>query len=71
MPDTVTIDPDLCIGSGECVRLAPDGFVLDEKAGVSHPLAAAGRLPRERLETIAASCPTGAIALAPADEDRP
>ena len=33
----VTVDPDLCIGTGDCWRLVPDAFQLDEARGVSVP----------------------------------
>lgn len=63
----VTIDPDLCIGSSECVRLVPEAFELDEEAGVSRPLPAAVWTDPDRLRTAAATCPTGAISVI--DED--
>lgn len=59
----VTIDPDLCIGSGECVRIAPDAFALDEAAGVSVPLPGAADADPGRLEEAERSCPTGALRL--------
>ena len=34
----VTVDPDLCIGSGDCVRILAAAFRIDEAAGVSVPL---------------------------------
>ena len=45
----VSVDPELCIGSAECVRLLPAAFQIDESRGVSAPLpaASAGR-PRDR-----------------------
>ena len=57
----VTIDPDLCIGSGECVRIAPDAFALDEAAGVSVPLPGAAAADPRRLEEAERNCPTGAL----------
>jgi ferredoxin len=63
MLERVAIDPDLCIGSGECVRLAPEAFVLDEDLGVSLPLPPADRLDEERLAGIVGACPTAAIAV--------
>ena len=38
----MTVDEDLCIGSGDCVRLLPQAFVIDEARGVSVPLPGAG-----------------------------
>ena len=66
MPARVIIDPDLCIGSAECTRLVPEGFLLDETLGVSVPLPGAGLIDRERLYGAEAGCPTGAITIDPA-----
>jgi ferredoxin len=59
----VIIDPDLCIGSAECNRLVPEGFLLDETLGVSVPLPGAGQLDRDRLYDAQAGCPTSAITI--------
>jgi ferredoxin len=59
----VTVDPDLCIGSAECNRIAPTGFLVDDDAGVSIPLPSALDTPLERLVEAARSCPTNAIAV--------
>jgi ferredoxin len=65
----VTVDPDLCIGSGTCVHLAPGGFVLDTD-GVAVPIEP-GAATEEQLRLAERSCPTAAITvLAPsADEE--
>lgn len=57
----VTVDPDLCIGSGECVRLVPQAFVIDESIGVSVALPGAADLDRELVLQAALGCPTQAI----------
>ena len=61
---SVTVERDLCIGSGNCVRLAPGVFELDGEqiAFVRNPSAASD----EALERAASRCPAGAIFL---DED--
>jgi len=59
----VSVDPDLCIGSGDCVRIAPAAFVLDDDEGVSHPTASAGETDLAVLLEAARSCPTQAIAV--------
>lgn len=60
----VTIDPDLCIGSGDCVRLVPDAFRIDERRGVSTPLPGAATADADLLAEAAFNCPTHAIAIA-------
>lgn len=57
----VYVDPELCIGSGSCVRLAPGAFALDDEgvAEAIDPDAA----PEDRLRLAARSCPTGAISV--------
>ena len=71
MPARVIVDPDLCIGSAECNRIAPEAFRLDDDLGVSVPLPGAGSVDRERLYDAEAGCPTGAITIeAAADEVR-
>ena len=57
----VTVDPDLCIGSAECVRILPGGFQIDELRGVSVPQPAADTADRELLAEVVRSCPTGAV----------
>ena len=55
------VDPDLCIGSGDCGRLVPTAFALDESAGVSIPLAGAEDADLDLLVRAALNCPTNAI----------
>lgn len=60
----VAVDTGLCIGSGQCVRLAAGVFAQRDEDGlvtllVEHP---AGPL-REDASTAAALCPSGAIRL--------
>ena len=57
----VKVDPDLCIGTGDCWRLAPDAFVLDESRGVSVPKPGAASTDIAVLEEAAFNCPTRAI----------
>lgn len=57
----VTIDPDLCIGSGDCTRVAPAAFRLDEATGVSVPTPQAPAVPLDALRRAALGCPTQAI----------
>jgi ferredoxin len=55
----VEVDPDLCIGSGNCVHLAPKAFELDED-GIAAPTETAA-VSEDQLRLAARSCPTGAI----------
>jgi ferredoxin len=64
---TVTIDPELCIGSGDCVRVLPDAFELRDDLGVSVPRPAAADTDPERLVGAAVGCPTQAIRVVAAD----
>ena len=57
----MTVDPELCIGSGECVRLLPDSFRIDDSRGVSTPQPSAATADRALLDEAAQSCPTRAI----------
>ena len=59
-----SVDPELCIGSSDCVRLLPAAFRIDESIGVSVPLPGAGDADRALLVRARANCPTHAIALA-------
>jgi ferredoxin len=57
----VTVDPDLCNGSAECVRILPSGFRIDESRGVSVPQPAASTADAGLLAEVVRSCPTGAV----------
>lgn len=53
------VDRQVCVGSGMCVALAPDRFVLD--GGKARP-ASGGRAPADDvLLDVADSCPAVAI----------
>jgi ferredoxin len=64
---SVSIDPELCIGSGDCVRALPDAFELREDLGVSVPRPSAGDAPVEQLLRAAIACPTQAIRVVAGD----
>ena len=61
MPPKVSVDPELCIGSGDCGRIAPGAFHLDDDLGVSVPLAGAATTDLALLLRAAMNCPTQAI----------
>jgi ferredoxin len=60
-PLDITIDPDRCMGSGNCLFWAPDSFDLSDEghAIVLDPAAT----DEERLRVAAEGCPVGAITL--------
>lgn len=55
----VVIDRDQCVGFGDCVKEAPEGFMLDDDtvAVFVHP----ERVERERLLRACDACPVDAI----------
>lgn len=57
----VAVDADLCIGSGDCERLVPRAFRLDEDLGVAVALATAATADLTALVRAAQGCPTQAI----------
>jgi ferredoxin len=59
----VSIDGDLCIGSGTCVVTAPEAFVFDADGIATVVPAAAAALSDDELIDIARNCPSGAIEL--------
>ena len=65
----VSVDPELCIGSGDCVRLLPDAFRIDEALGVSVPLRGAATADRALLVRVRRNCPTHAIDIGDANGD--
>ncbi len=66
---SIQVDPDLCVGSGDCALIAPDAFRLgpsDQTAVVLATAVGAGRGP---LIEAAFACPTGAITIVTSDGD--
>jgi ferredoxin len=53
----VTVDQELCIGAGNCERVAPGVFEVDDVARVVDPTAAS----EEQIRQAEQSCPSGAI----------
>ena len=54
------IDPDACVGYGECVAEDAEAVALDE-TGCARPIQALVAV--DRAERICAACPVGAISL--------
>jgi ferredoxin len=63
MNATLVIDPDACVGYGECVAEDPGAVELDDQ-GCARVLIAV--LDSDRAARICAACPVGAIRVAPA-----
>lgn len=62
MTPEVTVDQDVCIGSGTCVQSTPDVFELnDEGVAQVKDAGAAGAAPLEDLQRAEDSCPVAAI----------
>lgn len=59
---SITIDPLVCIGAGECLRAAPGVFEInDDDVAVVVDL---GKADVETLREAERFCPSGAISLA-------
>ncbi len=54
------VDPDVCIGSAECIALDPEAVELDEH-GTAHVLIP--ELEEERANRICDACPVGALSM--------
>ncbi len=61
MPFTAKVDRNLCIGSGDCVRLAPKTFQLDTES--KSVVIAQGVDSDDALKEAAQTCPVAAIIL--------
>jgi len=59
----VAVDRDLCIGTGDCARLAPSAFRVSERDFISEVLPGAATTDAALLREAAATCPVEAIVL--------
>jgi len=57
------IDPDTCVGYGECVARDAEAVELDDQGCARVRLAS---LDRARAARICAACPVGAVTVGPA-----
>lgn len=57
----VEVDEDLCVGTGDCVRIAPQAFALERGDRVARVLPTVGDADVEDLIDAAMNCPTQAI----------
>ena len=60
----VTVDPELCMGSGTCMAIAPALFEMGD-AGTAQPLRSVVERSAKVDEAVS-RCPTGAIEATPA-----
>ncbi|MFL5756404.1 MAG: ferredoxin [Chloroflexota bacterium] len=58
---SVAVDHELCVGSGDCARIAPSAFRVDDDLGMSVPLDGAADTASDVLVRAAGQCPTNAI----------
>jgi ferredoxin len=56
----LVIDPDLCIGCGSCVALAPNTFAIDDSSGKGKVINQNGDKP-EVIQSAIDGCPVQAI----------
>lgn len=56
----VIVDPDTCIGSGECVAEDPDAIEIDD-SGCARMLIA--ELDEDRAQHLCDVCPVGALSI--------
>jgi ferredoxin len=59
----VVIDPDLCEGNAECVKLAPEVFVLGDDDHAHLRLERPPEVLRDAIERAVRRCPRQAIAI--------
>lgn len=55
------VDPDVCIGSAECIALDPEAVELDEH-GTAH--VRIPELEEQRANQLCDTCPVGALSIA-------
>jgi ferredoxin len=56
----VDVDRMVCAGAGDCVRIAPGAFRLDEEE-ISVVIAGVSSIDEETLRAAERECPSGAI----------
>ncbi|MGR6965794.1 ferredoxin [Geodermatophilus sp. URMC 61] len=60
----VEVDPDRCVGSGNCELLAPDVFEVGDDGVVRVLRPRLGEADEDAVRDAVARCPTGALGLA-------
>ena len=66
---TIRIDREMCIGSGNCTKVAPEVFKLDDEvtAAFEEPI---GDVESDRVVEACSVCPVGALFVVDADGNR-
>ena len=59
----VSVDADLCVGTGECARIASEAFRLDIRERIALVLPTVMEADLADLEDAAMNCPTQAISI--------
>lgn len=62
----LAVDPERCIGAGQCEMLEPDTFYVDDDSAVAS-VTGAGLLTSERAAVLIDRCPSGAISIVAGD----
>jgi ferredoxin len=61
-PVRLTVDPERCIGAGQCEMLEPDTFFVDDDTAVASAIGTRS-LPQDRAAVVIDRCPSGAISI--------
>jgi len=59
---TVSVNAEVCIGSGQCEMLEEETFYVNEDTVIAE-VTGDGRLPRDRAERCVDTCPAQAISI--------
>lgn len=62
---TLRVDPDICVGIGQCEMLEPDVFFIGDDAIAT--VVDGATLPADRAAVVIERCPSGAIGVAPSE----
>ena len=58
----VTVNSEVCIGSGQCEMLEEETFLVDDETVIAGVIGT-GMLSPDRAERVINTCPTGAISI--------
>ena len=63
----LVVDPERCIGGGQCEMLESETFYVDDDTAISS-VVGSGLLPRDRAEIVIERCPGSAISVSAASD---